>query len=195
MRHFSDALFEDIVLEQPTVTEDFKTKNILILGYASKDLVDLLSNYSSEFKTPVRRDNCYYINYQLYRFLKEKGYNVKQVRGFFKVDNFNYLDIRDFNKDERILIKTQYGNTLKPNLIDYVNNLPDNKKIEYYFIFHGWLELDGIILDAAYRMFNKYIEAPVTKENYIKFSEAHKYLDSYNDIPVDELNDRYGVKN
>ena len=148
MRHFSDALFEDITLETTTLNEDFKTKNLLILGDPQKDLLDLLSSYTPKFKTPVRRDNCYYINYQLYNFLKENGYNVKQVRGFFKVDNFNYLDIRDFNKNERMLIKTQYGNTLKPNLIDYVNNLPDDKKVEYYFIFHGWVELDGIILDA-----------------------------------------------
>ena len=94
-----------------------------------------------------------------------------------------------------MLIKTQYGNTLKPNLIDYVNNLPDDKKVEYYFIFHGWVELDGIILDAAYRMFSKYVETTISKENYIKFSDAYKYLNSYNDIPADRLNDEFGIKN
>lgn len=195
MRHFTDALFEDMALEAITLNEDFKTKNLLILGDPPKDLLELLSNYRSEFKTPVRRDNCYYINYQLYNFLKEKGYNVKQVRGFFKVDNFNYLDARDFNKNERSIIRNQYGDTLKPNLIDYVNNLPDSKKVEYYFIFHGWVELDGVILDAAYRMFNKYVESTITKENYIKFSDAYKYLDSYNDIPAGKLNDVFGIKN
>lgn len=194
MKHFSDAIFEDLVLEPISLNEDFKAKNLLILGDPDTELLELLTNYTPEFKTAVRRDNCYYINYQLYNFLKEAGYDVKQVRGFFKVDNFNYLDIRDFNKDERLLIKSQYGNTLKPNLIDYVNNLPDNKKVEYYFIFHGWLELDGMVIDAAYRMFNKYIEYTITKENYVKFSEAHKYLDSYNNIPVGNLNDKYGIK-
>ena len=195
MKHFTDALFEDIELGPTTLNEDFKTKNILILGEPSKDLLELLSNYTSKFKTPVRRDNCYYINYQLYNFLKEKGYDVKQVRGFFKVDNFNYLDIRDFNKNERSTIRNQYGNTLKPNLIDYVNNLPNGKKVEYYFIFHGWVELNGIILDAAYRMFNKYVDSTITKENYIKFSDAYKYLTSYNDIPVNKLDAVYGIKN
>ena len=32
MRHFSDALFEDIALETTALNEDFKTKNLLIQG-------------------------------------------------------------------------------------------------------------------------------------------------------------------
>ena len=41
-------------------------------------------------------------------------------------------------------------------------------------------------------MFHKYVEATISKENYIKFSDAYKYLDSYNDIPADKLNDVFG---
>ena len=80
MRHFSDALFEDITLETTTLNEDFKTKNLLILGDPQKDLLDLLSSYMKKFKTPGRRDNCYYIYYHLYNNLKENRYNEKQIR-------------------------------------------------------------------------------------------------------------------
>ena len=45
MRHFSDALFEDIVLETTALNEDFKTKNLLILGDPQKDLLELLSSF------------------------------------------------------------------------------------------------------------------------------------------------------
>ena len=48
-------------------------------------------------------------------------------------------------------------------------------------------------MDVQLIAYNNEIE--IAKENYIKFSDAYKYLNSYNGIPADRLNDEFGIKN
>ena len=104
-----------------------------------------------------------------YDYLKRKGYEPKIIRGEFKTDNLNLLDKNDLTKEERSLYKALYSDKFTNEMIiEFIKDQIPDLINDFYYLPHTWIKLDGLILDPSYRMFNKGLDKPITKYNYIE---------------------------
>lgn len=149
------------------------TNNIVINPDDNLEVANQINELVKDFKSniPMRRDNCGVINWELHDHLVNKGLDkdeLKMVSGEFKTDNLNLLDRRDLTRDERRLYKNLYSDTFtNETIIEFIKDQIPELLIDFYYLPHQWLEYKGLILDAATKMFNKGLEKPITKHNYI----------------------------
>jgi hypothetical protein len=150
------------------------TNDILINPEDNLELSNYISELLKDFTVniPMRRDNCGPINWELYKHLVNKGLDknkLKMTFGEFKTDNLNLINMRDLTKEERRLYKNLYSDKFTNEMIiEFIKDQMPDSLDDFHYLPHQWLEYDGIILDAASRMFNKGLIKPISKENYIK---------------------------
>lgn len=156
--------------QNENLNEDLVSVNAAVFNSTDTKLDAICKEYEGCKFIPMRRDACMAINRQMIYYLNEKGYyDIKIVGGLFKVDKLDWVDKNDFSKSEIAEIYQTYGNTTKASLLKYLDSLPEEKRAEFYYIPHWWCELpDGTIVDAAWRMFKKYI-SNVSIDNYVEF--------------------------
>lgn len=156
--------------QNENLNEDLVSLNAAVFNSTDTKLDTICKEYEGCKFIPMRRDACMAINRQMIYYLNEKGYyDIKIVGGLFKVDKLDWVDKNDFSKSEIAEIYQTYGNTTKASLLKYLDSLSEEKRAEFYYIPHWWCELtDGTIVDAAWRMFKKYI-SNVSIDNYVEF--------------------------
>lgn len=156
--------------QNENLNEDLVSANAAVFNSTDTKLDAICKEYEGCKFIPMKRDACMAINRQMIYYLNEKGYyDIKIVGGLFKVDRLDWVDKNDFSKSEITEIYQTYGNTTKASLLKYLDSLPEEKRAEFYYIPHWWCELpDGTIVDAAWRMFKKYI-GNVSIDNYVEF--------------------------
>lgn len=151
--------------------EDLVVDRVAIFGTNDKKLEDVCKKFKNKIR--VVRDACEDINGFLAMYLCEEGYtDVYTIRGMFKVDTFDWVALKDFSSKELYQIRKTYGNSSKRSLLKYVESLPADIQKEFYYIPHTWCELPGgIIIDAAWKMFEPYIEGELSKSHYYHFDQ------------------------
>lgn len=147
---------------------------IVINPEDNPQVANQINSLIKDFKRtiPMKRDNCGIINWELHDYLVNKGLNksdFKIVHGEFKTDNLNLLDKYDLTKDEQKLYRAVYSDKFTNEMIiEFIKDQIPDLLDDFYYLPHQWLEYKGLILDAATKMFNKGLEKPITKHNYIQ---------------------------
>lgn len=113
------------------------------------------------------RNNCGYPVKAFTKYAKDRGYQVKQVYGDFKVDNPEY-HIEDFTEIERVNMVIQgLDPRVEADRVKYAikNNLVDELKL----VPHYWNEINGQIVDFT-------AEAQFVKTGLASDTDRSRYI-------------------
>jgi uncharacterized membrane protein YcgQ (UPF0703/DUF1980 family) len=114
------------------------------------DLIETFEDkYSDEIKDGCKRGNCGLIAADFYVFAKKYNFNVKKVRGLFKIDKPDVSKENFTDKELKKMKEGGYDQTKTKDRIAFAkkNNLTDDLKM----IPHEWNEYNGKIIDFSGR--------------------------------------------
>lgn len=129
----------------------------------------LTEEYLKTNQVDTARGQCYNEAESFYWWLvEEKGLeNVRVVDGLFEIDRpvDLPLSLQDLKSDEYEEFLDLYDDNfdlyteeeLSEVIWEYVNKYTDRRS-DFYYIPHAWVEVDGIIIDVTVEQFDKAID-------------------------------------